>query len=79
MYQRIKDLREDGDFNQNVLAEYLSVRQQTYSRYETGQRVIPVDAISKLADFYKTSVDYLMGRTDVKEPYPKSRIKDLTS
>ena len=68
-YQRIRDLREDRDLSQRELAQYLNIKQNTYSRYETGDRMIPLDIIGRLADFYGTSVDYLMGRTNRPEPY----------
>ena len=68
---RIRDLREDKDLKQKDLAEYLQVHQTTYSDYELGRLNIPVAALHKLADFYGVSVDYLLGRTDVREPYPK--------
>ena len=72
MYQlRIRDLREDKDLNQTHLAELLNVHQTTYSDYELGRVNIPVSALHTLADFYGVSVDYLLGRTDVKTPYPK--------
>ena len=70
-YQHIRDLREDNDLTQKVVAQYLSVRPNTYSRYETGDINIPIDMLIKLADYYNTSVDYLLGRTDEKKPYPK--------
>jgi len=70
-YRRIRDLREDRNLSQGDIAEYLNIKQNTYSRYETNERSIPLEAIDKLADFYGTSVDYLMGRTDEKKPYPK--------
>lgn len=57
-------MREDSDLNQTTLAEYLSVSQRTYSRYETGERSIPIEVLSKLADYYNVSVDYLIERTD---------------
>ncbi len=66
IYKRIRDLREDNDLKQRTLAEYLSISQRAYSRYETGERAIPVEALSKLADYYGVSVDYLIGRTDKK-------------
>lgn len=66
---RIKDLREDADLTQKQLAEYLNVRQNTYSQYENGQRQIPIDALIALARFYNTSVDYLLGLTEQKKPY----------
>ena len=68
---RIRDLREDKDLKQKDLAEYLQVHQTTYSDYELERLNIPVAALHKLADFYGVSVDYLLGRTDVREPYPK--------
>jgi len=70
-YQRIRDLREDNDLTQKVVAKYLNVTQNAYSRYETNDRNIPVDIVTKLADYYSTSVDYLLGRTDERNPYPK--------
>ena len=72
MYRmRIRDLREDRDLSQKALAELLQVHQTTYSDYELGKVNIPVPALHKLADFYGVSTDYLLGRTDVKEPYVK--------
>ena len=70
-YQRIKDLREDSDRNQTQLAELLGMSQTGYSKYETGENEVPVAVLEKLADIYNTSTDYLLGRTNVKEPYPK--------
>lgn len=67
IYPRIRNLREDSDLNQATVAEYLSVSQRAYSRYETGERAIPVEALSKLADYYDVTVDYLIGRTDKKK------------
>jgi len=72
MYQlRLRDLREDQDLNQTQIAELLQVHQTTYSDYELGRVNVPVSALHTLADFYKVSVDYLLGRTAIKEPYPK--------
>ena len=72
MYKlRIRDLREDKDLNQTQLADLLQVHQTTYSDYELERVNIPVSSLHKLADFYNVSVDYLLGRTDVKTPYPK--------
>lgn len=73
MYQRIRDLREDRDLYQKDLAKYLQCSQVCYSHYEIGKRDIPTDVLIKLANFYHTSIDYLLGQTDVKEPYPKSK------
>ena len=71
MYQRIRDLREDRDLKQKELAAYLQCSQVCYSHYETGKRDIPTDVLVRLALFYGTSTDYLLGLTDRKEPYPK--------
>lgn len=71
MYQRLRDLREDRDLKQKELAEYLQCSQVSYSYYEIGKRDIPTDVLCKLADFYHTSVDYLLGRTDEPRPYTK--------
>ena len=68
---RIRDLREDNDIKQVEMANYLHVGQSTYSQYETGQRNIPIEALIKLAYYYDTSVDYLLGITDEKKPYPR--------
>ena len=64
VYSRIRDLREDMDLKQQDLADYLNCSQVCYSRYENGQRDIPLETISKIADFYNVSVDYLLNRTD---------------
>ena len=71
MYRRIRDMREDRDLFQKDIAEYLQCTQVCYSHYELGKRDIPTEVLIKLADFYGTSTDYLLGRTDIKEPYPK--------
>ena len=72
-FERIRNLRIDNGYTQQQVADYLNVRQNTYSQYEIGVLRYPVDVIMKLADFYGVSVDYLLGRTDVKKPYPKKR------
>lgn len=61
---RLKDLREDNDVKQKQLAEYLNIKQNTYSQYENEKREIPIEMLWKLADFYNTSVDYIIGRTE---------------
>lgn len=66
MYQRIRDLREDQDLTQKQIAQYLGMSQTGYSKYETGENDIPTAVLIKLADFYHTSTDYLLGRTDKK-------------
>lgn len=71
MYERIRALREDNDLKQDDLARILNCTQACYSNYENGKRDIPSEVLGKLADFYKVSVDYLMGRTNTKDPYPK--------
>ena len=70
-YERIRNIREDRDLSQSAIAKLLHCTQVCYSNYETGKREIPAEALAILADFYDVSVDYLMGRTDVKKPYPK--------
>ena len=71
VYPRLRDLREDSDRSQTDLAKLLGMSQTGYSKYETGENDVPVAVLEKLADIYHTSVDYLLGRTDVKTPYPK--------
>lgn len=63
---RIKDLREDNDIKQKELAEFLHIKQNTYSQYENGQRQLPIDILIKLAQFYNVSTDYILGLTDKK-------------
>ena len=63
-YPRLKDLREDKDLTQSEVAKFLLITQQQYSLYERGYRDIPSDCLVALATFYKTSVDYILGRTD---------------
>lgn len=70
MELRIRDLREDRDLKQKEVAAYLMCDQSLYSKYERGERPLPLEYADKLADFYRVSVDYLMGRTNVKKPYP---------
>lgn len=71
-YIRIRNLREDKDLTQAYMGKILNVTQKTYSRYENDERAIPIEILSKLADFHDTSVDYLINRTNIKTPYPKS-------
>ena len=70
MYQRIRDLREDHDLTQKQIAQMLGMSQTGYSKYETGENDIPTAILVRLADFYHVSTDYLLGRTNRKEPYP---------
>ncbi|MCL2446931.1 MAG: helix-turn-helix domain-containing protein [Oscillospiraceae bacterium] len=73
MYRRIRDLREDADLSQAAIAKYLSCGTGTYGQYERGIRGIPLDVLERLADYYNTSTDYLLERTDVATPYPKKK------
>lgn len=66
MYQRIRDLREDRDLTQKQVAQMLGMSQTGYSKYETGENDIPTIVLIKLADFYQTSTDYILGRSDRK-------------
>lgn len=70
-YENIRNLRIDHGYTQKQIAEVLGVSQNTYSQYEIGVLNYPVDALVKLADFYNVSIDYLLGRTSTKTPYPK--------
>ena len=70
-YERIRSLRIDRGYTQKQVAEYLNIKQNTYSQYETGVLYYSLEMVAKLADLYGVSVDYLLNRTDVKEPYPK--------
>ena len=72
LYKRIRDLREDRDFTQSDIANLLNIHQSTYSDYELERLNIPVNALHTLADFHGVSVDYLLGRTNIEKPYPKS-------
>ena len=62
IFRRIRELREDRDLTQTALADYLGVRQTTYSKYELGRIEVPVEVLIKLADYYQVSLDYLVGR-----------------
>lgn len=67
-FPRIRDLREDSDQTQETIAAYLVMKRGVYQRYESGEREIPVWALLKLADLYHTSTDYILGRTDRRDP-----------
>ena len=73
LFQRLKDLREDRELLQKDVAEILMISQTVYSRYERGFQTIPVIHLLKLADFYKTSTDYILGRTNIIKPYESKR------
>ena len=64
---RIRDLREDHDLTQKEVADYLHIKQNTYSQYENGQRQLPLECLIALTKLYKTSTDYILGLTDQKE------------
>lgn len=63
-YKRIRELREDSDMTQKQVSDYLGMKQPQYNRYERGFRDIPTDVLIALADLYKTSTDYILGRVD---------------
>ena len=71
MRLRIRDLREDRDLKQKEISEYLMCDQSLYSKYKRGERPLPLDAAIKLAEYYNVSLDYPVGRTSLKTPYPK--------
>ena len=68
-YPRIKDLREDHDLSQEQVAKYLGMKQPQYSRYERGLRDIPTDVLILLSRLYCVSVDYILGLSDIQNPY----------
>ena len=72
MYSRIRDLREDADLNQSQMAAVLGMSQTGYSKYETGTNDIPTEILIKLANYHNTSIDYLLGLTNVRKPYPRN-------
>ena len=68
---RLREIREDKDISQKTLAAYLHIGQNTYSRYETGKRQLPLDILIRLAEYFDTSTDYILGLTDEPKPYPR--------
>ena len=74
MKTRIKSLREDHDLTQREISKLLNISQVAYSYYELNKRSIPLELLSKLADYYHTSVDYLLYRTEISKPYPKQNL-----
>ncbi len=68
---RLKDLREDKDLTQEEIARFLNCKQNTYQQYESAKRQIPIDALKKLAIFYNTSIDYIVGLTNDIRPYKR--------
>lgn len=73
IYRRIRDLREDKDMTQAQMGELLQCSQRIYSNYECGDVDIPTEILTALANFHETSVDYLLGLTDEKKPYPRKK------
>ena len=71
--KRLRDLREDKDLTQEELCKIIEYKQQTYSYYENGKRLMPYELLIRLSKFYNTSVDYILGLTNVKEPYPRKK------
>lgn len=65
-FQRIRDLREDADLTQSEMGRALNLPQRTYAYYESGQRTVPPEVLTALADFHRVSVDYILGRKDDK-------------
>ena len=74
-YTRLKEIREDKSLTQSDIAKILNTTQQQYSKYELGIQIIPLEKINILANYYNTSIDYLVGRTDIRKPYPDSILK----
>ena len=72
MYPNIRALREESGLSQKQISALLGCSQQAYSNYELGQRDIPSAVLIQLAVFHRTSVDYLLGLTDIREPYPRT-------
>lgn len=70
-YTRIRDLREDTDLNQTQFAKILGMSQTGYSKYETGENDVPTNILIKMAEYYGTSVDYILGLTDEKMAYKR--------
>lgn len=71
-FQRLEDLRIDNDKTQAEIAQYLGCQREVYRRYEKGTRQIPVDMLIQLSKLYNVSIDYLVGLTNEKKPYPRS-------
>lgn len=73
MYNRIRELRQDNDLTQKQVGEILNMSQTGYNQYEIGKNDIPTKILIQLAEYYNTSVDYLLGVTDERNPYPKKK------
>ena len=72
---RLKDIREDADVSQKTLAEFLHIKQNTYSQYENEKRQLPIDVLIKLAEYFNVSTDYILGLTNITTPYPHNKLK----
>lgn len=72
---RLKDIREDRDITQKEIADYLHIKQNTYSQYKSGKRQLPIEALIALADYYHVTTDYLLGVSDIPNPYRDNRKK----
>lgn len=73
LLKRLKDLREDNDYNQKQVADKLNIPERTYGNYEMGIRQIPLNILMDIAKLYNTSVDYILEMTDIYTPYPSSK------
>lgn len=73
-FKRLEDLRVDSDRSQSEIALYLECCREVYRRYEKGTRQIPVDFLIRLSELYNVSIDYIVGITDEKKPYPRKKI-----
>ena len=72
-YERIRNLREDADLTQAQMGKKINVPQRTYAYYESGERMVPPQVLAALAQYHHVSVDYLLGLTDEKTPYPRAK------
>ncbi len=77
IFENIRNLREDNDKKQQELADYLNVKQTTYSKYELGKINIPIEIFIKLADYYNVSIDYIVGRTSQKQNGPSNSCSQI--
>lgn len=73
---RLKEIREDNDLLQKDIAKKIGITERNYSYFETGKTILTADILKKLADYYDTSIDYLLYQTDTRKPYPKSIMKN---
>lgn len=73
MLEHLRALREDRNLSQKDMAQVLSIHQTTYSDYELGRLNVPISALIQLAQFHNTSIDYLLGLTDERKPYPRKK------